>query len=202
MAARIDSDAIVLVDLRQNTLASAGPLADRWPRGRAVSILPATSDADNYDGVVRMGANTFRVITVPLFVLGDEPIGALYLATSLDRRYAESLDTLSRTRIAIVSDNLLIASTLPDQAAREFESSPGATQPDGTITLNGESFAFRRLVQLGDTSFYALGSIDELSSAAIGDAMTNLALIAIGAGISEGAAIGRGAARAVALCGH
>jgi putative nucleotidyltransferase with HDIG domain len=183
VAARVDSDAIVLVDLRQHTLASAGPLADRWPRGRAVSIVPASSDADNYDGVVRMGGDTFRVIAVPLFVLGDEPIGALYLAASLDRRYAESLDTLSRTRIAIVSDNALVATTLPEQAAREFQSSPAVRQTDGPIELNRESYSFRRLVQVGDTSFYALSSIDELSSAAIRDAVATLALIGAAAAV-------------------
>ena len=36
VAARIESDAIVLVDVHQNTLAAAGRLGDRWPRGRPV----------------------------------------------------------------------------------------------------------------------------------------------------------------------
>jgi len=49
------------------------------------------------------------------------------------------------------------------------------------MPLAGESYAFRRLVQLGTTSFYALGSIDESSRAATRTAIQNLALIATGA---------------------
>ena len=39
VAARVDSDAIVLVDTRQVTLAAAGRMADRWPRSRPVSLV-------------------------------------------------------------------------------------------------------------------------------------------------------------------
>jgi sensor histidine kinase regulating citrate/malate metabolism len=39
VAARIDSDAIVLVDMHQKTLAAAGRLSTRWPRGRGRRAL-------------------------------------------------------------------------------------------------------------------------------------------------------------------
>jgi len=56
---------------------------------------------------------------------------------------------------------------------------------DGTIALDGESHAFRRLVAVGDTVFYALGSIDESSQAAMRDSMRSLALIgALGIGLA------------------
>jgi len=72
-----------------------------------------------------------------------------------------------------------IASTLSPLAARQFESAVAVAAPvDGTIALDGESYAFRRLVAVGDTVFYALGSIDESSRAAMRDAMRSLALIA------------------------
>jgi putative nucleotidyltransferase with HDIG domain len=51
----------------------------------------------------------------------------------------------------------------------------------GIITLNGESHAFRRLVDVGGTSFYALASIDEFSRAATRAAQQRLLLIAVGA---------------------
>jgi putative nucleotidyltransferase with HDIG domain len=177
---QIESDAIVLADLRQNTIAAAGPLAARWPLGRGVALVPASSDVENFDGVVRIGASTFRVVTVPLTVVGNEPIGTLYLATSLDRQYAESLDVLSRTRIAIISDGLLLASTLSEPAARAFESA-AASRQEPTIDLSGEAYAFRRLVQIGDTSIYALGSIDQSASGRIREATRSLALIGAGA---------------------
>ena len=60
----------------------------------------------------------FRVVSVP-FDLDGVRIGTLYLATRLDRRYAEDLGALAGARTAIVSDGRLVASTLSaDQGAR------------------------------------------------------------------------------------
>jgi putative nucleotidyltransferase with HDIG domain len=180
VAARIESDALVLTDVRHRTLAAAGRLADRWPRDRQVTIAGGV-DRDRIDGIVRMGGTLFRVVSVP-FELDEVPIGTLYLATGLDQRYAEDLGTLANARAAILSDGLLIASTLPQTSAREFESAVASThQTDGIITLGGESHAFRRLVDVGGASFYALASIDESSRAATRTAMQRLAAIAVGA---------------------
>jgi putative nucleotidyltransferase with HDIG domain len=129
-----------------------------------------------------MGGAVFRVVVVPLLVSDGTTIGSLYLATSLDARYAEELAQLAGTRTAIISDGLMLASTLSPAAARQFESAVAVAKPvDGVIALDGESHAYRRLVAVGDTVFYALGSIDESSRGAMGKAMQNLALIAVGA---------------------
>ncbi|MFI5179296.1 MAG: HD-GYP domain-containing protein [Vicinamibacterales bacterium] len=177
VAARVESDAIVLVDTRGSVLAAAGRRADRWTRGRQVS-LATNKDATSFDGIARMGDTTFRVVVVPL-QLPDATVGTLYLATSLDQAYADELARLSGTRTAIVSDGLLIASTLPAKAAHAFESAVAVTrQADGTIALDGELHAFRRLVAVGDTVFYALGSVDESSREALRDAMRNLSALA------------------------
>jgi putative nucleotidyltransferase with HDIG domain len=181
VAARVDSDALVLADAHQITLAAAGRLGDRWPRGRPVA-LAGNKVGDGIDGIVRASGLIFRVVSVPL-QLADVPIGTLYLATNLDQRYAEELATLANARTAILSDGLLVASTLPTAAAREFEASAGSRQPDGTATLDGQSYSFRRLVQVGNTSFYALGSIDESSQAATRSALRNLFVIAAGAAV-------------------
>jgi putative nucleotidyltransferase with HDIG domain len=181
VAARIDSDAIVVVDVQQNTLAAAGRLGDRWPRGRRFA-LSASKGGNTVDGIARLNAATFRVVSVPLQVNDGATIGTLYMATSLDAGYAEELARLAGTRTAIVSDGLLVASTLSPTAAREFEAGVAAARPAaGTISLDGESLAFRRLVAVGDTVFYALGSIDESSRGATMQATRNLAFIAVGA---------------------
>jgi putative nucleotidyltransferase with HDIG domain len=73
----------------------------------------------------------------------------------------------------------LIATTLSPTAGREFESSIGLERPsEGTVVLDGESFAFRRLIAIGDASFYALSSIDESSRPALRSTMRNLAVLA------------------------
>ena len=181
VAASVDSDAVVLVDMRQNTLAAAGRLGERFPRGRTVA-LTSPKDSATFDGIARMGSAAFRVVAVPLQFSDGSTVGTLYLATSLDAAYAEELARLAGTRTAILSDGLMVASTLPAGAAREFEAAVAAKRPDaGTMTLNGESYAFRRLVMLGDTAFYALGSIDESSRGAMRQAMWNLGFTAVGA---------------------
>jgi putative nucleotidyltransferase with HDIG domain len=181
VAARVDADALILADTHRVTLAAAGRLADRWPRGRPIAVAGARG-RDVLDGVVRAGGLLFRVVSVPL-QLGEVPIGTLYLATSLDQTYAADLAALANARTAIVSDGLLVASTLATAAAREFENAAESRQPAGTVTLDGESYAFRRLVQVGTTSFYALGSIDESSRSATRAALRDLAAIGTGAAL-------------------
>jgi len=180
-AARVESDAVVLVDSHHVALGAAGRMADRWPRNRHVSLVAGTAPGStaNFDGVAHMGDQVFRVVAVPL-VLEETAIGTLYVATTLDQNYAQELDRLAGTRIAIVSDGLMIATTLAPRASRQFESALAESLPvDGAIALDGESYAFRRLVAVGDTVFYALGSIDESSQAAMRDSMRSLALIGV-----------------------
>jgi putative nucleotidyltransferase with HDIG domain len=181
VAARIEADAIVLVDMRQHTIAAAGRLGDRWPRGRPVTLAAAT-DGGSFDGIAHADDATFRVAAVPLEYGDGARVGTLYLATSLDASYAHELAQLAGTPVAIVSGGLLLATTLPGGAAREFEAAVAASKPIAdTIFLSGESYAFRRLVSVGDTLFYALGSIDDSSRIATRQAMVSLGVIAIGA---------------------
>jgi putative nucleotidyltransferase with HDIG domain len=181
VAARVDADALVLADMRHNALASAGRLGDRWPRGRPVAFAAGAAQ-NSFDGISRVGGATFRVVAVPLQYSDGATIGTLYLATILDAAYAEELARLAGTRTAIVSEGLLLASTLPATAARAFEAAVGAAKPAaGQVPLDGELYVFRQLVGVGNTVFYALESIDQSSRAATQAAMVNLGLIAVGA---------------------
>ena len=182
VASRFDSDAIVLLDAKRQTIAAAGPFADRWPVGRSVSLAAAGRDPEQVDGVMELGQTTFRVATVPLLLDDGGVVGTLGLATSLDRRYAEDLKGLSRADTAIIRSGLLIASTLSPEGGRELESAVARMKTaDGTLELGGESFAIRRLAQVDDTSVFALASIDASSRAAIREAARSLGLVAIGA---------------------
>jgi putative nucleotidyltransferase with HDIG domain len=180
VAARVEADAVMIVDLHQTVLATAGPLAERWPAGQHLTLV--ADPRNTFDGVVRTATATFRVIAVPLVLDDGTTVAALYIATSLDRRYAEQLAALSRTRTAIVSDGLLVASTLPADTEREFESVVARSgAAEGTLEVDGETLAFRRLVQIDTTSFYAVASIDESARGATSDAVRALVSIAVGA---------------------
>jgi putative nucleotidyltransferase with HDIG domain len=181
VAAGIESDAVVLTDMYQNTLAAAGRMGERFPRGRPVT-LPSSKDGAAFDGIAGMTGGAFRVVAVPLQFSDTTTIGTLLLATSLDNQYAGELARLAGTKTAIVSGGLMLASTLSPGAAREFESAIAAGRPNaGTMSLDGETYAFRRLVAIGDTAFYALGSVDESSRGAMRQAMRNLAFTLVGA---------------------
>jgi putative nucleotidyltransferase with HDIG domain len=150
-----------------------------------VTLVGATDrDRDHFDGVTRVGASVFRVVTVPLRLDDGSTIGSLYLSSVLDQHYAEELAALAGTKIAIASEGLTIGSTLSAAAAREFESLVAANRlGDGTVALDGEAHAYRRLVDVGDTSLYALGSIDEASRPVTRSVLRSLMLIAAGAGV-------------------
>ena len=178
VAARVDSDALVLADMREITIASAGRLADRWPRGRPMN-LGASANASGFDGIARVGGAVFRLAAVPLQLDDGSTIGTLYLAESLDQAYVDALARLSGTRVAVLSDTLVVASTLPSRTAHELESALAPGKPlNGTATLDGQLFAFRRLVSIGDTVVYALASIDESSRTAQREAIRSLGGIA------------------------
>jgi putative nucleotidyltransferase with HDIG domain len=180
LAAGIESDAVVLVDVRQNTLAAAGRLGERFPRGRPLTL--PNSREGTVDGIAHLASGVFRVVAVPLQFGDGATVGSLYLATSLDAGYVEELARLAGTKTAIVSDGLLVASTLPAGVAREFELAVAARKPAaGILPLNGESYAFRPLVTIGETAFYALGSIDESTRGVMRQAMVSLGFTAIGA---------------------
>jgi putative nucleotidyltransferase with HDIG domain len=179
VAAHVEADAVIVVDARQTTVAAAGRMADRWPRGRRVPS--AAIDGGGYDGVTSVSGITFRLVAVPLLVQ-DAEIGALYLATGLDQVYADSLKALSRTDVGIVSQGALLASTLSRAAAQEFERAIAHQHgAEGRVPLDGELHAFLRLVQIGSTSFYALSSIDRASGLAMRQATQSLLLIGVGA---------------------
>ena len=181
VAARIESDAIVLADMHQNTLAAAGRLSDSWPRGGPIA-LSTINDGNTVDFIARRNGKTFHLVPVPLQDSDGTTIGTLYMATNLDAEYAKELERLAGTPTAILSDGLLLVSTLSPNTAREFEAAVALAKPSAdTISLDGESYAFRRLEAVGDTVFYALRSIDESSRGATRQAMSSLAFIAVGA---------------------
>jgi putative nucleotidyltransferase with HDIG domain len=176
----VESDVVAVADAHQKTLAVVGRLADRWPQGQAVSNLGGLQ-RDAFDGIVRTNGTVFRVVAVPL-LSGNVGLGTLYLATSLDQPYADELAGLAGTQTAIIVDRRLLVSTLSPEAASQFGVAIAATQSiDGTMDLAGESHAFRQLMDVGNASIYALGSIDASSRPATQHVLRLIAVIALGA---------------------
>jgi putative nucleotidyltransferase with HDIG domain len=182
VADRVEADAIVVVDGSHNTLAAAGPMASAWPPGHSVPLVKDAQAVVATDSVAHIGDATFRVVAVPLTVGDGATLGSLYLATHLDRHFAQQLGELAHTQIAIVTTGEIVASTLSDGSEAEFEGAvPTLDASGGTLEIHGESNAYRRLFVVGDTAFYALTSIDDAARAAVRQTTSTLFLIAIGA---------------------
>jgi putative nucleotidyltransferase with HDIG domain len=182
VADRVEADAIVVVDTAHTTLAASGPMAPAWPAGHSVPLLTDLLASTATDSVAHIGDVTFRVVSVPLVVSDGSTLGSLYLATSLDRRFAQQLGELAHAQIAIVTTGEVVASTLAPASEAIFESVvPTLTASGGTLDIHGESHAYRRLFVVGDTAFYALTSIDDAARAAVRDTTSALLLIAVGA---------------------
>jgi putative nucleotidyltransferase with HDIG domain len=186
LASHVEADAIVLVDDRQQTLAAVGPQAAEWTAGTRGAFSVSPSSAGASDGIVRTADQVYRSTWTPL-TFDDAVIGALYVSTRLDDRYAKSLGSASSADIAILdngNNGELLAGTLPPPMTRAFSRSVSAADTgDGTLDLLGEAFAYRRLVRFGDVSVYALGSIDRLALESTTAALRTVGLIAIGAGV-------------------
>ncbi len=179
-----ESDAVVLVDRTGRTVAAAGRAAAWWPIGERVRLSGTAESPDAFDRVIDTRDRTFRVLSVPLQLDDHQAsIGTLLVTIALDEAYAASLKQLSTADIVIVNRGRVVAATLPAATAGRFEqlAGRGADPIAGVETLAGGSFAFRRLNRLGDTSFYALASIDESSRVLLQAVRRDLLLMALGA---------------------
>ena len=145
-----------------------------------MSIMAGNAERDRVDVITHMNGIVFRVVSVP-FDLDGVRIGALYLATAWTISMPMELGTLAGARTAIVSDGQVVASTLSADSARAFETAVASTQPAaGIVTLDGESYAFRRLVEFERRELLRPDVDRQSSRAATRTAVQRLSIIAGG----------------------
>jgi len=179
VADRVEADAIVVVDTAHKTLAAAGPMAPAWPPGHSVPLLSNPSAGAAAESVAHIGDVTFQVVSVPLTLSDGSTLGSLYLVTNIDRRFAQQLGELAHAQIAIVTTGEIVASTLSPDSQSIFEGAVPTLAASGTLDVQGESNAYRRLFVVGDTAFYALTSIDTAAFTALRQTTSTLFVIAI-----------------------
>jgi hypothetical protein len=118
--------------------------------GHSVPLLTDSLAVAATDSVAHIADATFRVVSVPLTVSDGSTLGSLYLATNLDRRFAQQLGELAHAQIAIVTTGEVVASTLAPESEAIFERAvPVLDGAGGTLDLHGESNAYRRLFVVG-----------------------------------------------------
>ena len=176
LAGRIQTDVLEVRDQSGAVLGIAGLRAGDWPADAHVNAAQRADAA-----FVTTSAGVFRIASVPVMLQGTT-LGTLSLAYALDDRYARELSDLSKATILILSDDRVVASTLP--------SAPGlALTPDeiraisgqDVVTLAGSDYAVRRLLHQGAAQVFVLDSIDASARPAVRGALRTMGGIALGA---------------------
>ena len=151
LAVRIHPDVLEVRDQSGALLGIAGRRAGEWPADARVNATSQGTDAT----FITTAAGVFRIASVPVMLQGTQ-LGTLSLANALDDRYAHELSDLSKAIILILSDDRVVASTLP--------SAPVVLAPDviramggqDVVTLDGSEYAVRRLLHQGATQVFVL----------------------------------------------
>jgi putative nucleotidyltransferase with HDIG domain len=183
----MDVAALAVTDSNGMILASAGPRSRDWQPRNPVFVRGPEA-VDPVDTVVVRGSQTYLATVVPSRLKSDL-IGWFFLAQPLDddyaRQLARDLSADTRTEVAVLIDNRVVAGSMPS-TLRDGVQRAGLPE-NGAVTIDGEQFVVRRLIDVDTAAVYALSS----KSAAILAATSSIAwvLVAIGIGALVLAAI-------------
>ena len=155
LATRLEPDVLAARDVNGDVLAVSGRRGARSGPPNTATPSMARRPAHVPDAAV----GVFRAVTVPVTLQEDE-LGSVQLAQALDDRYATELSTLSGARTLIVSDDRIVATTLPPRARGAHPAGAANACRRRLTTLNGEEYAVRPLLQEGSAAVYVLDSID------------------------------------------
>jgi len=175
LSARIQTDVLEVRDQSGAVLGIAGRRAGDWPADARVNATHGSDAA-----FVTTPAGVFRIASVPVMLQGTE-LGTLSLANALDERYAHELTELSGARTLILSDDRVIASTLPSAPGLVTRDVIHAMRGQKFVTLAGSEYAVKLLLHQGAAQVYVLDSIDAAARPAVQGALRTMGGIALGA---------------------
>jgi len=167
LAARIQPDVLEVRNLSGEVLGIAGRRAGDWP---AYSRVTAPRQGTGTSFVTTPSGGVFQVASVRIVLQGTE-LGTLSLASALDQRYAEEIARLSRAQALVVSNDRVVASTLPS----------GPRTGEDVLSLGDSGYAVQPLLDERDPQVYVLDSINASAGPAIAGALRTMGWIALGA---------------------
>ena len=183
----MDVAALSATDSTGTILASAGPRSRDWQPTSAV-VVGGAETVDPVDTVIVRGSQAYLATVVPSR-MKNRLLGWFFLALPLDDDYARQLSrdlsADTRTEVAVLIDGRVVAGSLSGRL-REGVQRTGLPE-NGAVTIDGEEFVVRRLIDVDAAAVYALSS----KSTAILAATSSIAwvLVAIGIGALVLAAI-------------
>jgi putative nucleotidyltransferase with HDIG domain len=176
IAARIDADVLALADVDGKVIVSAGRRRVAWAQGH---LLKARGADEPAEFVARVESGAFHVVGVPLR-FGDAVIGSLEVGRAIDRGLARELADFVRGDSVIAIDGELVATTLPAEAAAEWQVLRSlGPQTAALIDLGGESYALRHLYDVPPARFFTLAAIDGPARVATAAALARLSGIGV-----------------------
>ena len=177
LALSSETDLVAILDEHGVSLAAGGTLSSDWSATHE-NAAPAV-ELRGGEHVVAVGDGIARAKVVPLELL-DARVGWLLVAELLDRAFAERLAALAGTAIAVVEGGAVRTSSLPPLAEATLSLAwTDVPSVEGNVTLDGDAYAHRRILDLGDAAVYALGSIDAVALPATRDARRAVLVLAV-----------------------
>ena len=177
LATRIQPDVLEVRNLSGEVLGIAGRRAGEWPAYARVAAPRQVAEAT----FVTTPSGVFRLASVPIVLQGTE-LGTLSLASALDQRYADEIAKLSRAQTLILSNNRVVASTLPSGPRMALTPEMIRQNADQDVLSLGDSeYAVQRLLDEGAAQVYVLDSINASAGPAIEIALRTMGWIALGA---------------------
>lgn len=178
LATRLQPDVLEVRNLSGEVLAIAGRRASEWPAYARVGA-PRQTAAPSI--VTTPSGGVFRLASVTIF-LQETELGTLSLASALDQSYADEIANLFKAQTVILSNNRLLASTLPSAPLMALK--PEILRDmkgQGVLWLGDSEYAVQPLLDGADPQVYVLDSINAWADPAIQGALRTMGWIALGA---------------------
>jgi putative nucleotidyltransferase with HDIG domain len=176
LAAKTASDVLAVTDTSGTVLAVGGRRAADWPLQSKVRARHNAAGSAH----VSMPSGVFQFASAPLS-MQQQFLGTLQLAKALDGRYAQELAALSGAATLIVSGQTIVASTLPDDLAKDLTPAALHALPTrDTLRLGSAEHAVKQLFRDDETAVYVIDSIDASTREPMQKAISAVSLIAIG----------------------
>ncbi|HEY8551778.1 MAG TPA: HD domain-containing phosphohydrolase [Vicinamibacterales bacterium] len=171
------ADVVAVLDEERRVIAATGPRAGGW-HDRTVELV--MDEPTGFEAIATPAGRPF-VVTVAPIAVPEAPAGLLVIGTCLDEAYATRLASLARTGISVAVNGRVVASSLEGEQRRAFEEAiAGGLGAAGSIKLEGERFAYRRIREVGPAAFYAVDSVTAAAREVSRAAFPTLVAIAAG----------------------
>jgi putative nucleotidyltransferase with HDIG domain len=173
--ALLDADVVGVADEHGTVVSATGRAAAAWV-GQPLPI-----DAEK-PGTVETFVTTndrpFTMLAAPIRVRGTR-IGHLVVGTAIDPRYLRRLAHLAHSGVAFVVGGRVAGSEAIPQDAALLAAVGRGLKDSGTVSVDGELFAYRRIRQVGPAAFYAVDSVTAKVRGLTNAALPKLAVIVL-----------------------